>query len=325
MSKICLISLGGTITGCSDNPIDTTTYKVPVLTAQQLLDSIPTPPGVLVDADNFMPIESSSLTPDLWQKLSNHVTEKLNMGYDGVVILHGTDTMEETAYYLNLTVKTAKPIVITGAMRPHTALSADGPLNLYQSIQVAASPLCNNLGVVTVMNNLILSARELHKHNSVRSDAFNSIEVGLLGTIIDGHIDVLYKSNKLHTIQSKFCNVSQALPEVRIVYTYAGAPASILMDCLDDNVSGVIISAVGNGNISPSWREAIKKLTSSGIKVIRCSRTLGPVNRNGSNNDESLHTIAGNSLSCDKARILLMLALTQTDNNEEIQNYFYQY
>jgi L-asparaginase len=325
MSKVCLISLGGTITGCSSNPVDTTTYKVPVLTAQQLLDSIPQVPGVLVDADNFMPIESSSLTPDLWQKLSNHVTEKLNMDYDGVVILHGTDTMEETAYYLNLTVNTSKPIVITGAMRPNTALSADGPLNLYQSIQVAASKLCYDLGVVTVMNNLILSARELHKHNSVRTDAFNSIEMGLLGTIIDGYIDILYKSNKLHTSKSCFCNISQELPNVRIIYTYAGAPATLLTNCLIEKVNGVIISAVGNGNISPSWREAIQKLTSAGIKVVRCSRTLGPVNYNGSNNDDLLHTIAGNSLSCDKARILLMLALTKTKNNEEIQNYFYQY
>ena len=325
MSKVCLISLGGTITGCSNNPVSTTTYQVPILSAQQLLDSIPALPGVLVDADNFMPIESSSLTPNLWQKLSKHVTEKLNMGYDGVVILHGTDTMEETAYYLNLTVNTSKPIVITGAMRPNTALSADGPLNLYQAIQVAASKSCHNLGVVTVMNNLILSARELHKHNSVRPDAFNSVEIGLLGTIIDGHIDILYKSNKKHTNQSIFCNISKTLPDVRIIYTYAGAPATLLTNCLTENVSGVVISAVGNGNISPAWKEAIEKLTSSGIKVVRCSRTLGPVNRNGSNNDDSLNTIAGNSLSCDKARILLMLALTQTNNNEEIQNYFYQY
>ena len=183
MSKVCLISLGGTITGCSNNPVSTTTYQVPILSAQQLLDSIPALPGVLVDADNFMPIESSSLTPNLWQKLSKHVTEKLNMGYDGVVILHGTDTMEETAYYLNLTVNTSKPIVITGAMRPNTALSADGPLNLYQAIQVAASKSCHNLGVVTVMN------AEIHKIAS--DEDFSKLTATQIRAKYKGKVDTL--------------------------------------------------------------------------------------------------------------------------------------
>lgn len=323
MRHIHVLAIGGTIASRAADPAICTTYA-PLLSAADLVETLPHPEAVArVTSEDFLKIDSASLTGDHWLAMARRITELLNGDVDGVVVTHGTDTMEETAYFLSLCVKSSKPVILTGAMRPASSMSADGPLNLYQAIQAAASDAACGAGAMILMNSTLIAAREACKVQPVRPDAFTPREMGALGCVADGKVEMFYRSLREHTVNTPFdASLISSLPQVDILYAYAGAEPEQLDDCVKRGAKGIVIACVGNGNLRPVWKERIRELSKEGILVVRCSRANGFVNRNGAQDDDLLGTVSGGNLSAQKARILLMLALAETSDPAEIQEFF---
>lgn len=326
MRHVHVLAIGGTIASRADDPAICTTYA-PVLGAADLIASLPHPETVAqVTGEDFFKIDSASLTAGHWLQLARRVTELLSGDVDGVVVTHGTDTMEETAYFLNLTVRSRKPVILTGAMRPASAVSADGPINLLQAVQAAASEKTVGFGAMILMNGTLIAARESCKVQPVRPDAFTPREMGAVGCVSDGRVEMFYRSTRAHTVDTAFDPFAQDdLPNVEVLYGFAGADPAMLDDCVKRGAAGIAMACVGNGNLRPVWRDRIAELAKQGLVVVRCSRANGFVNRNGAQNDDELGTVAGGNLSAQKARILLMLALAQTRDPKEIQKFFDRY
>ena len=246
---------------------------------------------------------------------------------DGIVITHGTDTMEETAYFLNLTVKSDKPVVLVGAMRPSTALSADGPLNLYNAVVTAAATESKDKGVLIAMNGLILGAESTVKMNTVDVQTFQAPNSGALGYVLNGKVFYNQITLKKHTTRSVF-DVTRltSLPKVGIVYSYSNIEADMMTPLLNNGYKGIIHAGVGNGNIHknifPSLIDARKK----GILVVRSSRVpTGPTTLDAEVDDAKYQFVASQELNPQKSRVLLMLALTKTTDWKQIQQYFNEY
>ena len=323
MKKIVLLTIGGTIASISDDPMSTTNYHTPPLPGEVLLRMFDADEvlkeRVDVEVDDFMAMDSASLTPENWLQLAKRTAYHLaKPEVDGIVITHGTDTMEESAYFLNLCVRSSKPVVFTGAMRPASAVSCDGGLNLYNAIAAAASGKLDSLGVTICMNGVIVAAREARKIHPTRPDAFTPVEMGALGCVTDGVVEIYYKSARKHTFNSDFdCCEIDSLPDVRIIYGYAGAPDDIFDHHISCGAKGLVIAGVGNGNLSKSHLQKVRQLAQT-VPVVRCTRANGTVNANGSQDDDVLGTIAGGNLSAQKARILLMFAIQSKKNTAQL-------
>jgi L-asparaginase len=246
---------------------------------------------------------------------------------DGIVITHGTDTQEETAYFLNLVVKSDKPVVLTGSMRPSTALSAEGPLNLYNAVAVAASPGAKGYGVMVVMNDEIHSAHDVKKMITTPVQTFMSPQEGMIGTVIFGQVDVFHKPNGINTVNSEFSvNGVTELPRVDIVYACADASPDIIDLLVKAGAKGIVIAGVGDGNMNAGTLEAAKRATDKGIPVVRASRVpIGPVLIEGEINDKEYGTVSSDQLNPQKARVLLMLALLKERSREDLQELFINY
>ena len=246
---------------------------------------------------------------------------------DGIVVTHGTDTMEESAYFLNLVVKSDKPVVLVGSMRPSTAVSADGPLNLYNAVGVAADPQSSGRGVLVVMNDWIHAAHSLTKTSTTAVQTFMSPLRGVVGVATYGKNDYYNNPVWKHTTASEFdvASVSQ-LPRVDIIYGYTDMPADSIDASVENGAKGIVIAGVGNGNMNKSSIEAAARAAKKGVIVVRSSRVAtGAVGRNVEVNDDELGLVASDELNPQKARVLLMLALLKTRTNSEIQNLFYTY
>lgn len=326
MKKIHLLAVGGTIASISADPLSCTNYKT-VLNAGEVLEILGRDKlsGVAeVTTEDIIRLDSASLTAEHWLTLARRVSEVLEI-CDGVVITHGTDTMEETAYFLNLCVKSRKPVILTGSMRPASAVSSDAALNIYNAVCAAASGKLDGCGVLVGMNGVFTAARDARKIHPTRPDAFTAVEMGSVATITDSVTELYYRPARRHTAESIFdCRTIQNLPEVRILYAYADAPADWFDHCLAQGVSGIIIAGVGNGNLSGAWKQKCAELKGK-VVIVRCTRANGYVNRNGSQDDDALGTVCGGNLSAQKARILLMFALASGLTATEIQRVFEQY
>nr|WP_272948253.1 type II asparaginase [Trabulsiella odontotermitis] len=268
-------------------------------------------------------IGSENMTSDIILKLSQQVNTLLARDdVDGVVITHGTDTLDETAYFLNLTVKSDKPVVFTAAMRPATAISADGAMNLLDAVTVAADPNARGRGVMVVLNDRIGSARFVSKTNATTLDTFKATEQGYLGIIVNGTPQFETRVEKVHTLRSVFdVRNLRKLPEVVIIYGYQDDPEYMYDAAISHHVDGIIYAGTGAGSVSVRSEAGIRKAEEAGIVVIRSSRTgngVVPV-------DKGQPGLVADSLNPAKARILLMTALTQTKNPELIQHYFRTY
>ncbi len=263
---------------------------------------------------------------EIWLKLAKKINKLFDEGVDGVVITHGTDTMEETAYFLNLTIKSDKPVVLVGAMRPSTAISADGPKNLYNAVALAADKEAKNKGVMVAMNDKILSARGVVKTHSLNVDAFSSPDFGDLGYIVDGKVFFYNNISKAHTKNSPF-DVSKltSLPKVDILYTYSNDGSAIAAKALFDNgTKGIVVAGSGAGSIHEDQKNTLKELIKQGLDVVVSSRVAaGRVAV--SDADKKLGFISAEDLNPQKARVLLMLALTKTNDPKKIQEYFLKY
>jgi L-asparaginase len=243
------------------------------------------------------------------------------------VITHGTDTMEESAFFLNLTVKTDKPVVMVGSMRPSTAVSADGPLNLYNAVAVAADPKAQGRGVLVVMNDWIHGAHSLTKTSTTAVQTFMSPVRGLVGVVSYGHADFYTSPSWKHTTQTEF-DISQVtqLPRVDIIFVSEDMSPALINAAVTSGAKGIVTAGVGNGNMNEASVAAAANAVKKGVAVVRSSRVpTGTVGRNVELNDDKLGFIASDELNPQKARILLSLALLKNRTPKELQEIFYTY
>ena len=323
-TKIALIGTGGTIAGKGTSNTDLTGYTAGVLGLDEVLASVPgTKPYGPYTYTQFSNIESSDITVNHWLELSKLVQKLVNRDdIGGVVITHGTDSMEETAYFLNLTVHTDKPIVITGSMRPAGAISADGPINLLQAIQVARTPSSVGKGVIVVLNGYIDGARDVSKCNTTNVATFDSPLVGHLGIVQDGVAHYYKTSTRRHTQDSVF-DVSKLteLPRVVIMTCYGGMDDMVPMSVVATNPEGLILTGLGHGTIPQNVRQITQNTK---FPTVRASRT-GSGMVSAVPQDALANYLVCDTLSPQKARILLMLGLTKTKNLKKLQQFFHEY
>src|SRR6266851_2508961 len=270
LANVTILATGGTIAGTGATSTTTVGYTAATVGVQRLIEAVPElKKAANVKGEQVFQIASENMNNESWLKLAKRVNELLAQNdVDGIVITHGTDTIEETAYFLNLVVKSRKPVVIVGAMRPSTAISADGPINLYNAVTLAGSDEAVGKGVLVVLNDQINGARDVTKTNTANADTFRSWELGFLGYMQDNKPYFYRVSTRKHTVDTEF-DVSklESLPRV------------------------------GNGIVA----------------------------RNGEAKDDDLDFVVSDTLNPQKARILVMLALTKTSDTKEIQRMFYAY
>lgn len=325
LKNIYILATGGTIAGTGTLG-KTSSYKAGELDFKDLLSTIPSiSHKANISGEQILNVDSNEITTEDWIKLANRINKLANGDIDGFVITHGTDTLDETAYFLNLVVKTKKPVVITGAMRPATAASADGPLNLYQAIALASSDTAKEQGILVAFSDGIYSGRDVQKVNTFKTDAFNEKDFACLGCMRDDECYFFTKTLKRHTVNSVFSveNIDE-LPKVGIAYFGLGADADIL-DYLAIKSEGIVIAGSGCGNYSEKWIEKVKSLNEKGIPIVRSSRIGRGIITENPIMDQSENSIPANTLSPQKARILLSLALTKTKDFKEIKQIFKQY
>jgi len=327
LPRIAVLATGGTIAGEAGDASKTSGYKAGVVGVDKLLGAVPSLSQVAqIQAEQVASIDSKDMTPALWATLCTRVNALLAQDdIDGIVITHGTDTLEETAYLLHLTVKSEKPVVLTAAMRPATALSADGPLNLLNAVTVAASRASWKQGVLVAFNNQIHCARDVTKTSTYAVDAFRSPEGGTLGWVQDGQVEFQRSVVRPHTLHSPF-QMPAEVPAVEIVTSYAGASRAAIDAFVAAGVKGLVIAGTGNGSIHSTLQQAVADAVKQGVTVVRSSRVgAGHVMRNGAAPDDALGSITAGALNPYKARVLLMLALAAGTALADLQRVFDTY
>lgn len=311
LPRIAVLATGGTIAGSAADAANTSGYQAGVVGVDRLLAAVPALSQVArIEAEQVASIDSKDLDVALWTTLAARIMAlAAREDIDGIVVTHGTDTLEETAYALHLTVKTDKPVVMTAAMRPSSALSADGPLNLLGAITVAGSPAARGQGVLVAFNNRIHSARDIVKTSTYAVDAFQSPEIGALGWVQDGRVEFQRTVVRPHTVATPFV-ASEAWPLVEIVVSYAGASRAAVDAFVAGGARGIVVAGTGNGSIHASVQTALSEARARGVAVVRASRVgSGHVMRNGAAPDDACGFVSAGTLNPYKARVLLMLAL----------------
>lgn len=326
--NIHILATGGTIAGTGSSATSTN-YTAGQVAISTLLKAVPEITDIAnITGEQIVRIGSQDMNNDVWLTLTKKINQLLDRpDIDGIVITHGTDTMEETAYFLNLTVKSDKPVVLVGAMRPSTALSADGPLNLYNAVVVAGAKESMGKGVLVAMNGLVLGAESVVKMNTIDVQTFQAPNSGALGYIFNGKVYYNMLPLKKHTTQSIF-DVTRltSLPKVGIVYSYSNIEPDMVSPLLDHGYKGIIHAGVGNGNIHKNIFPILIDARRKGILVVRSSRVpTGPTTLDAEVDDAEYQFVASQELNPQKSRILLMLALTITNDWKQIQEYFNQY
>lgn len=326
-SRIAILGTGGTIAGFIDSTIATTGYTAGAIDIDVLIKAVPQIRDLAdISWEQIANIDSSNMCDEIWLRLAKKIAKLFAEGIDGVVITHGTDTMEETAYFLNLTIKSDKPVVLVGAMRPSTAISADGPKNLYNAVALVANKEAKNKGVMVAINDKILSARGVVKTHSLNVDAFSSPDFGDLGYIVDGKVFFYNNVTKAHTKNAPF-DVSKltSLPKVDILYSYSNDGSGVAAKALfEHGTKGIVVAGSGAGSIHKNQKDVLKELLKKGFKVVVSSRVVAGCVA-VSDSDEKLGFISAEDLNPQKARVLLILALTKTSDPKKIQEYFLKY
>ena len=328
LPNVVILATGGTIAGAGASAINSATYAAAKVGVDKLIAGLPELAKVAnVKGEQVFQVASESLTDDNLLTLAKRVSALAKQSdVDGIVITHGTDTLEETAFFLTLTVHTAKPIVVVGSMRPGTALSADGALNLYNAVNVAASKDAMGKGVLVTMNDEIQSGRDVSKSINIKTEAFKS-QWGPLGMIVEGKNYWFRAPVKRHTMQSEFdIDTITALPPVEIAMGYEGV-ASTAIDALGKSgIKALVHGGTGNGSVANRIVPNLQKVRADGIVVIRASRVPdGFVLRNAEQPDDKYDWVVAHDLRPQKARILAMVALTKTSDTKELQRIFWEY
>lgn len=325
--RVALIGTGGTISSIASDSLDVLNYPDTSRKAQpaEILNRTPELARFAeVVPINFREIGSTAIGPSDWLELVKliHQAEAEQGGFEGYVILHGTATLEETAYFLNLTLKIKKTVVLVGAQRPASAVSTDGPMNLISAVRTAIEPLARGLGVLVVLNDEIQAAREVTKVSTYRLNTFRTPDFGVLGQV-DGDRVVIYRHPvRKHTVDTVFdVAVLNALPRVDIAYAYAGADEVGIDAYVAAGALGLVSAGLPPGIPPPRQVAAFERAVLKGVVVVQANRGgAGRVARRKYLCDK--HIVASDNLNAQKSRILLMLALSVTQDPEVIQSYF---
>lgn len=330
--KVRVLGTGGTIAHVAQDRLDFVFYSAhgSTIGIEEALGRIPEIERVArVEAEQFFRESVRGyLGPGEWPRLARRCNELLATDAElaGIAITHGSAFVEETAYFLNLTVKSAKPVVLTASQRPLSSLSSDAEINLLDAIRVAAAPQARGRGVLVVLNNEIHAAREATKSNTFRVDTFHPKELGFLGYAdADGEV-VFYRSvERRHTTQTEF-GVSgvDELPRVDILYVYAGVDGALVDAAVEHGASGLVVAGSGAGSMPPAILEAALRAARHGVPVVVSTRAgNGRVVERGWSSGREF--VVADNLTPQKARVLLMLALLTTRDRERIQQMFWTY
>ncbi|KQW59604.1 asparaginase [Variovorax sp. Root411] len=328
LPNVVILATGGTIAGAGASAVNSATYAAAKVGVEKLIAGLPELSKVAnVRGEQVFQVASESLTNDNLLTLAKRVSALSKQAdVDGIVITHGTDTLEETAYFLTLTVHTNKPIIVVGSMRPGTALSADGALNLYNAVNVAGSKDAMGKGVLVTMNDNIDSGRDVSKNVNIKTNAFSS-QWGPLGMIVEGRNYWFRAPVKRHTMNSEFdIDSITALPPVEIAMGYEGV-SSVAIDAIaKSGAKALIHGGTGNGSVADRIVPNLQKARADGVIVIRSARVPdGFVIRNAEQPDDKYDWVVAHDLRPQKARILAMVALTKTNNTKELQRIFWEY
>lgn len=326
--NVVILATGGTIAGAGASALNSATYAAAKVPVDKLLAGLPELANVAnIKGEQVSQIASESFTNDNLLKLGKRISALVKQpDVDGIVVTHGTDTLEETAYFLNLVIRTNKPIVVVGSMRPGTALSADGALNLFDAVSVAASKDAAGKGVLVTMNDEIQSGRDVSKTINIKTEAFKS-QWGPLGMVVEGNNYWFRAPVKRHTLQSEF-NIDEidTLAPVEVVYGYGNVSRTALDAVGKSGIKALIHGGTGNGSVADRIVPALQDVRARGIQVIRSSRVPdGFVLRNAEQPDDKYDWVVAHDLNPQKARILAAVAMTKTLDSKELQRIFWQY
>lgn len=328
LPNVRILATGGTIAGSAPTSTQLSGYQAGAIGIQTLIDAVPQMKDYAnVSGEQICKISSNNITDDIWLQIAGRVNElTADNSVDGIVITHGTDTLEETAYFLNLVVKSEKPVVLVGAMRPATAISADGPLNLLNAVRLAANKEAWRKGVLIAMNDEINSAREGTKTNTTHVSTFKSPEFGFLGYINDGQAVFYRNTLRKHTYNSEFAGKKMKdLPYVEIIYGRANDSRILIDAAVASGAKGIVYAGMGDGSIHQNAEAGLVDAQKKGVVIVRSSRVGNGTVLDGTARYREQHFLRSDNLLPHKARILLMLALTQTKELTEIQRMFDEY
>jgi L-asparaginase len=326
--RIVIVATGGTIAGSAESTT-AAGYKSGAVAVETLINAVPQMKKFAdVTGVQVSSVGSQDMNDELWVKLATEVNGLLaKADVDGVAITHGTDTMEETSYFLNLVVKSDKPVVLTGSMRPSTSLSADGPLNIYNAVGVAGDPRAKGRGVLVVANDDIHGARAITKRHTTDVETFVSPEAGLIGVCLFDDREFSRSPARAHTTATPFkVTAGQTLPRVDVIYAHAGMSPDLIDAAVAGGAKGIVIAGVGDGNMTTPSLEAVKRAIAKGTVVVRSTRVgEGIVRRNIEVDDDKTGTVVSKELNPSKSRVLLKLALTQSSDPKKVQELFDKY
>ncbi|HCH50159.1 MAG TPA: L-asparaginase 2 [Proteus sp.] len=325
LPNVTILATGGTIAG-GGNSATTSSYTAGKLGIDTLINAVPEAKTVAnLKGEQVVNIGSQDMNDQVWLKLANKINADCDKT-DGFVITHGTDTMEETAYFLDLTTNCKKPVVMVGAMRPATALGAEGPLNLFNAVVIASDKASEDRGVLVTMNNAVIGGKDVMKMNTTEVQAFQPVNAGAQGYVHNGKVH--YYTVAAPRADKAVFDVSKLteLPKVGIVYNYANASNLPAKAFIDNKYQGIISAGVGNGNLYTDIFDTLAEGAKNGVVVVRSSRVpVGFTTQNGEVDDVKYGFVASERLNPQKARVLLQLALTETQEPAKIQEYFEKY
>lgn len=326
--SVVVLATGGTIAGAANTNVQAG-YTSGQVGVEQLIAAVPEAGKIAkLRGEQISNIGSQDMNDEVWLKLANRVNALVAMpDVSGVVITHGTDTIEETAYFLNLVVKSKKPVVMTAAMRPATALSADGPLNFFNAVAVAADKEAAGRGVLVVINDWIHGAASLTKTSTTAVQTFLSPQSGLVGTVAYGQTEFYRGPIGKHTADSEFSLTGvSGLPRVDIIMAHENMDGALIDAAAAAGAKGIVIAGVGNGNLTDTAVKALAAQAKKGVVCVRASRVVtGRVSRNVELDDDKLGFVASLDKNPQKARVLLRLALLQPRSVKDVQRIFDEY
>jgi L-asparaginase len=327
-AKVCLLATGGTIAGAQAKPGDYG-YKAGAFDVQDLISAVPNLGKLAaITGEQVVNIGSQDMNDEVWLKLANRLNAALSSPQcDAAVITHGTDTLEETSYFLSLVTHSDKPVVMVGSMRPATAISADGPGNLYNAVAAATNPGARGRGVLVALNDELDYARNVTKTNTSNVQTFVSVNRGPAALVNTGKITWFQAMDKKHGPTSAFSiNGLSKLPRVDILYAYPNMSVDLIDAAIRDGAQGLVIAGVGDGNMTQPALDRLAEAAKAGVAIVRSSRVgSGIVYRNNEVNDDKLGFVASGELNPGKSRVLLQLALTKTKDPRQIQQMFDEY
>jgi L-asparaginase len=326
--RVHILATGGTIAGRGDAESEYR-YRPSEVDVSTLIDSVPAlRDAAAVTAEQFAQIASQDIGRAAWVDLAKRINALFAAGAtDGIVLTHGTDTAEETGYFLHLVVNSNLPVVITGAMRPASSLSADGPLNLFNAVAVAADRKARGRGVLMVINDDIHSARDVTKSHTTDVHTFTSPGPGLIGAVSFGRARYFRHPVRRHTFESEFSVERHgSLPRVDILYAHADMAVDLVQASAAGGARGIVLAGVGNGNAPANVVHALAEVARDGVVVVRSTHVgSGDVVRNAEVDDDRLGFVAADQLNPQKSRVLLQLCLAQNMDSAAVQEAFFRY